>query len=293
MFWDIRIFNSEEIWVKGFPKLQQILFFFNYRISYLYLSLPIEQCFINSNTTSLHFSKYTSQLIVVAEMMLQLAEQSSQSLTDHWAGLKYISGIAGSKACVLRTWRSARHRYISQYCKALLFHLVYWGYLQVRSWLGFVYLSLNDSQKASPFFLRFCCFFQHINIWGLFSLLFLLCLISFSSLMHLFHTDGYFTSVHSMKFNMRHLYRDKASPLINLRSKLDSHTAQNIWPLIIDSLLQSHVGKEKFFLNTIWFKIFVLSHRTHQIALSCIQPKLLKTVSYLFLFFFVFPLKKF
>lgn len=168
MFWDIRIFNSEEIWVKGFPKLQQILFFFNYRISYLYLALPIEQCFINSNTTSLHFSKYTSQLIVVAEMMLQLAEQSSQSLTDHWAGLKYISGIAGSKACVLRNWRSARHRYISQYCKALLFHLVYWGYLQVRSLLGFVYLSPNDSQKASPSSWGFAAFSNTLIYEGYF-----------------------------------------------------------------------------------------------------------------------------
>lgn len=184
---DINIFLTnlycKGIWIKRFS---QSLPNFSFIIwdSYWYLYLTREQCFININTTSSHFSKLTLPLSIIAEKMLQLAELSTKNLTDHWTGLKCGSRIAGSKVCVLRTYRSARHTHlciiklhIFSYCTWRIF--LYLGYLQFRIGLGFVCLPpLWDSPKDSPFSSWiFCCSFQHASLWGLFSPLFYLCLI--------------------------------------------------------------------------------------------------------------------
>lgn len=108
--------------------------------------------------------------------------------------------------------------------------------------------------------------------------------LSFFSLIHLFQTDGCFTSVLSLKFNRRSLYRDKAVPHINLPSKLDSHCPWEIQPLIRYFFLWYHIGIYKI-LNGM-FLICSFCLRTHQIALSCVHTAFLTTVSHLFVYFF-------
>lgn len=161
---DINIFLTnfyhKGIWIKRFsqslPKFSFIIW-----DSYWYLYLTREQCFININMTSSHFSKLTLPLSIIAEKMLQLAELSTKNLTDHWTGLKCGSRIAGSKVCVLRTYRSARHvllciikLHIFSYCTWRIF--LYLGYCSLGLDLDlFAYLRCGVAQRIVLFLIEF------------------------------------------------------------------------------------------------------------------------------------------
>lgn len=121
--------------------------------------------------------------------------------------------------------------------------------------------------------------------------------LSSFSLIHLFQTDGCFTSVLSLKFNRRYLYRDNDVPLINLPSKLDSHSPQEIQPLIRDFFLWYHIGIYKFLTVHVFEHFLICSFclRTHQIALSCVYTAFLTILSCSFasIFFFFCLIKIF
>lgn len=119
--------------------------------------------------------------------------------------------------------------------KAPLFKLVYlvtflsWGYLKFRFWLFFFFPLPHMIAQRLVLLPGFVALSSTLTYEGYFPCYsFFVLFLSPFILIHLFQTDGYFSSVLSLKFSRRHLYSDKAAALINLPSKLDSHSPQKV-----------------------------------------------------------------
>lgn len=152
------------------------------------------------------------------------------------------------------------------------------GYLQFSIWLGFFsdppsLPPLCDSPQDSSFSSwLFCCSFQHASLWGLFSQLFCLCLISClplawytcSKLRAILLQCSPWNSVGDIFIEIK-LFLSYISLVRWI------HTLHKIQPLIKDSFLWNHMGKETFLTAQVFGTSLICSFclRTPWIGLSC------------------------